>query len=98
MAAYIERDERCIFIGNLDSRVTEEILWELFLQVHMLVKGFKPCFIKPVSFTRALTFVKEIIQIGKCVQLNEFDRALKYTVNCCTGPWLINFARCFGGA
>ena len=33
MAAYIERDERCLFIGNLDSRVTEEILWELFLQV-----------------------------------------------------------------
>ncbi|XP_020602965.1 RNA-binding protein 7-like [Orbicella faveolata] len=32
MAAYIERDERCLFIGNLDSRVTEEILWELFLQ------------------------------------------------------------------
>ncbi|KAL9965683.1 hypothetical protein ACROYT_G029521 [Oculina patagonica] len=32
MAAFIERDERCLFIGNLDTRVTEEILWELFLQ------------------------------------------------------------------
>jgi len=48
----------------------------------MLVKGLKPCFIKPVSFTRTLTLVKEIIQIGKCVQLNGFDRALKNTVNC----------------
>lgn len=32
MAGYIERDECCLFVGNLDSRVTEEILWELFLQ------------------------------------------------------------------
>lgn len=32
MASFIERDECCLFIGNLDSRVTEEILWELFLQ------------------------------------------------------------------
>ena len=36
MAAYIERDERCLFIGNLDCRVTEEILWELFLQVQKM--------------------------------------------------------------
>lgn len=40
MAAYIERDERCIFIGNLDSRVTEEILWELFLQVQNACERF----------------------------------------------------------
>ena len=33
MANYIERDERCVFVGNLEARVTEEILWELFLQV-----------------------------------------------------------------
>ena len=33
MASFIERDERCIFVGNIDARVTEEILWELFLQV-----------------------------------------------------------------
>lgn len=35
MAGYIERDECCLFVGNLDSRVTEEILWELFLQVRI---------------------------------------------------------------
>jgi len=32
MATFVERDERCVFVGNLESRVTEEILWELFLQ------------------------------------------------------------------
>ena len=33
MANFIERDERCLFVGNLEARVTEEILWELFSQV-----------------------------------------------------------------
>ena len=33
MANFIERDERCVFVGNLEPRVTEEIIWELFLQV-----------------------------------------------------------------
>ena len=46
MAAYIVRDERCIFIGNLDSRVTEEILWELFLQVQNACERFKTMFYK----------------------------------------------------
>lgn len=46
MAAYIERDERCIFIGNLDPRVTEEILWELFLQVQNACERFKTMFYK----------------------------------------------------
>lgn len=32
MTNFIERDERCLFVGNLEARVTEEILWELFLQ------------------------------------------------------------------
>lgn len=32
MANFVERDERCVFVGNLEARVTEEILWELFLQ------------------------------------------------------------------
>jgi len=35
MATFVERDERCVFVGNLESRVTEEILWELFLQVRI---------------------------------------------------------------
>lgn len=32
MTSFIERDERCLFVGNLEERVTEEIIWELFLQ------------------------------------------------------------------
>lgn len=36
MASYVERDDCCLFVGNLDSRVTEEILWELFLQASPL--------------------------------------------------------------
>ena len=55
MAAYIERDERCLFIGNLDSRVTEEILWELFLQV--------PRFWKLLPCPSIYYFFKEIIRL-----------------------------------
>ena len=35
MASFIERDDCCIFVGNLKERVTDEIQWELFLQVEI---------------------------------------------------------------
>lgn len=35
----VEEAERTVFVGNLEARVREEILYELFLQVQSLGKG-----------------------------------------------------------
>ena len=48
MANFIERDERCIFVGNLEERVTDEILWELFLQVENETLYFDQIILSPI--------------------------------------------------
>lgn len=37
MAGLDDRDDRTIFVGNLDRSCTEVILYELFVQVRVLV-------------------------------------------------------------
>ena len=47
------RDAECsVFIGNIDPRVSEEVLWELFLQVdHFYFVCFRIYHIKIGDFT-----------------------------------------------
>ena len=35
MPGQFQEPEKTVFVSNIDQRVTEELLWELFLQVNL---------------------------------------------------------------